>query len=146
MPTMNMIQALNDAHKVMMARDEDVVVFGEDVGYFGGVFRVTEGLQKQFGKTRVFDTPISEGGIVATAVGMAAYGLQAGRRDPVRRLHLPGLRPDRQRSRADALPPGGRVADADGHPHALRRRHLRRPDAQPVARIALHPCRRPEGR
>jgi 2-oxoisovalerate dehydrogenase E1 component beta subunit len=45
MPTMNMIQALNDAHKVLMRRDEDVVVFGEDAGYFGGVFRVTEGLQ-----------------------------------------------------------------------------------------------------
>ena len=51
-------------------------MFGEDVGFFGGVFRVTDGLQKEFGKTRVFDTPISEGGIVATAVGMAAYGLK----------------------------------------------------------------------
>ena len=51
-------------------------MFGEDIGYFGGVFRVTEGLQKEFGKTRVFDAPISEGGIVATAVGMAAYGLK----------------------------------------------------------------------
>ena len=76
MATLNMIQALNDAHKVMMERDENVVVFGEDVGYFGGVFRVTEGLQKRFGKTRVFDAPISEGGIVATAVGMAAYGIK----------------------------------------------------------------------
>src|SRR5829696_1171358 len=76
MPTMNMIQALNDAHKVMMRRDEDIVVFGEDIGYFGGVFRVTEGLQKEFGKTRTFDAPISEGGIVATAVGMAAYGIK----------------------------------------------------------------------
>jgi len=76
MPTMNMIQALNDAHKVAMRADEDIVVFGEDAGYFGGVFRVTEGLQKEFGKTRAFDAPISEGGIVATAVGMAAYGLK----------------------------------------------------------------------
>jgi len=76
MPTMNMIQALNDAHKVAMRRDQDVVVFGEDAGYFGGVFRVTEGLQKEFGKTRAFDAPISEGGIVAAAVGMAAYGLK----------------------------------------------------------------------
>ncbi len=73
---MNMIQAVNSAHKVMMARDEDVVVFGEDVGYFGGVFRATEGLQREFGTTRVFDSPISEGGIVAMAVGMAAYGLK----------------------------------------------------------------------
>ena len=76
MPTMNMIQALNDAHKVVMRSDEDVVVFGEDAGYFGGVFRVTEALQKEFGKTRVFDAPISEGGIIATAVGMAAYGIK----------------------------------------------------------------------
>ena len=48
-----MIQAINDAHRVMMARDPDIVVYGEDVGYFGGVFRATEGLQKEFGKTRV---------------------------------------------------------------------------------------------
>ena len=73
---MNMIQALNDAHKVMMRADPDVVVFGEDAGYFGGVFRVTEGLQREFGKTRAFDAPISEGGIIATAVGMAAYGIK----------------------------------------------------------------------
>ena len=72
----NMIEAINDAHRVMMARDPDIVVFGEDVGYFGGVFRATAGLQKEFGKQRCFDTPISEGGIVGTAVGMAAYGLK----------------------------------------------------------------------
>jgi 2-oxoisovalerate dehydrogenase E1 component beta subunit len=76
MSTMNMIQALNSAHRVMMERDENVVTFGEDAGYFGGVFRVTEGLQKQFGKTRAFDAPISENGIVGTAIGMAAYGLR----------------------------------------------------------------------
>src|SRR5687767_2953249 len=71
-----MIQAINDAHRVMMERDPSIVVFGEDIGYFGGVFRATEGLQKQFGKTRAFDAPISEGGIIGTAVGMAAYGLK----------------------------------------------------------------------
>ena len=76
MATMNMIQALNNAHRVAMQRDPDVVVYGEDVGYFGGVFRVTEGLQREFGKERSFDTPISEGGIVAVAAGMAAYGLK----------------------------------------------------------------------
>ncbi len=76
MSVMNMIQALNSAHHVMMERDPDTVVFGEDVGYFGGVFRVTEGLQKKFGSSRVFDAPIAEAGIVATAVGMAAYGLK----------------------------------------------------------------------
>ena len=76
MTTRNMIEAINDAHRVMMARDPDIVVYGEDVGYFGGVFRATAGLQKQFGQTRCFDAPISEGGIVGTAVGMAAYGLK----------------------------------------------------------------------
>jgi 2-oxoisovalerate dehydrogenase E1 component beta subunit len=73
---MNMIQALNSAHDVMLGRDGNVVAFGEDVGYFGGVFRVTEGLQKKYGKTRVFDSPIAENGIVATAIGMATYGLR----------------------------------------------------------------------
>ncbi|MGI8705208.1 MAG: alpha-ketoacid dehydrogenase subunit beta [Sphingomicrobium sp.] len=73
---MNMIQALNSGHRAAMERDPDIVVYGEDVGYFGGVFRVTEGLQREFGKQRCFDAPISEGGIVATAVGMAAYGLK----------------------------------------------------------------------
>ncbi len=72
----NMIEALNDAHHVMMERDHNVVVMGEDAGYFGGVFRVTGGLQKKFGKQRVFDTPISENGIMATAIGMATYGLR----------------------------------------------------------------------
>ena len=72
----NMIEAINDAHRVMMERDPDIIVYGEDVGYFGGVFRATAGLQKEFGKTRCFDAPISEGGIVGTAVGMAAYGLK----------------------------------------------------------------------
>ncbi|MGQ0559516.1 MAG: alpha-ketoacid dehydrogenase subunit beta [Sphingosinicella sp.] len=73
---MNMIEALNSAHDVMMERDGDVVVLGEDVGYFGGVFRVTAGLQKKFGKERVFDAPIAEGGIVGAAIGMALYGLR----------------------------------------------------------------------
>ena len=74
MPVMNMIQALNDAHKVAMRADEDIVVFGEDAGFFGGVFRVTEGLQKDFGEDRVIDTPLAEAGIVGTAIGMALRG------------------------------------------------------------------------
>ncbi len=76
MATMNMIQAINSALEVTMQRDANVVVFGEDVGYFGGVFRATAGLQKKFGKTRCFDTPISEGGILGTAIGMGVYGLR----------------------------------------------------------------------
>ncbi len=73
---MTMIQALNSALDVMMARDPDVLTFGEDVGYFGGVFRVTEGLQQRYGATRCFDAPISEAGLVAAAIGMGAYGLR----------------------------------------------------------------------
>ena len=56
-----------------LRRDPDIVVFGEDVGYFGGVFRVTDGLQKKFGEHRVFDTPISEAALVGLAVGAAIY-------------------------------------------------------------------------
>ncbi|GGA38824.1 alpha-ketoacid dehydrogenase subunit beta [Pelagibacterium lentulum] len=76
MPRMNMIQALNSALDIKLATDPDTLIFGEDVGYFGGVFRVTEGLQQKHGVTRCFDAPISEGGIVATAIGMGAYGLR----------------------------------------------------------------------
>ncbi len=72
----NMIEAINEALSIMMERDPDVIVMGEDVGYFGGVFRATAGLQEKFGKSRVFDTPISECGIIAAAVGMGAYGLR----------------------------------------------------------------------
>src|SRR5215468_6563559 len=76
MPRMTMIEAIRNAHDNAMERDQRVVVFGEDVGYFGGVFRCTAGLQKKYGKNRCFDTPISETGIIGTAIGMAAYGLK----------------------------------------------------------------------
>ena len=76
MATMTMVQAIRSALDVALARDGNVVIFGEDVGYFGGVFRCTEGLQAKYGSSRVFDTPIAEGGIVGIAVGMAAYGLR----------------------------------------------------------------------
>ncbi|WP_236080180.1 transporter substrate-binding domain-containing protein, partial [Pseudomonas aeruginosa] len=72
--SMTMIQALRSAMDIMLERDDDVVVFGQDVGYFGGVFRCTEGLQKKYGTSRVFDAPISESGIIGAAVGMGAYG------------------------------------------------------------------------
>jgi len=76
MPTMNVIQAVNDALRTEMRRDPSVVVLGEDVGRFGGVFRATQGLQQEFGPERVVDTPLEEGGIVGTALGMALYGLR----------------------------------------------------------------------
>jgi 2-oxoisovalerate dehydrogenase E1 component beta subunit len=76
MPQMNMIQALHSAMDVMLERDPNVVLMGEDVGYFGGVFRVTEGLQQKYGEHRVLDTPIAEGGILGTAIGMGVNGLR----------------------------------------------------------------------
>ena len=76
MAKMNMIQALNSALDVMMERDPDVISFGEDAGYFGGVFRVTANLQKKYGLDRSFDAPINEAAIVAMAIGMAAKGLK----------------------------------------------------------------------
>src|SRR5215475_3906171 len=75
MPQMNMVQAINDGLRLEMRRDARVVVMGEDVGKVGGVFRVTAGLYDEFGDDRVIDTPLSEGGIVGTAIGMALYGL-----------------------------------------------------------------------
>ncbi len=76
MARMSMVEAIRDAMDVAMGRDDGVVVFGEDVGYFGGVFRCTQGLQQKYGRTRCFDAPISESGIVGTAIGMAAFGLR----------------------------------------------------------------------
>src|SRR5258706_11626647 len=76
MASMTMIQALNSALDNAMERDPNVVTFGEDVGYFGGVFKVTEHLQQKYGSKRCFDAPISEGGIAGAAIGMAVYGLR----------------------------------------------------------------------
>jgi pyruvate dehydrogenase E1 component beta subunit len=76
MPEMNIIQAVNDALRTEMRRDPRVIVLGEDVGRFGGVFRATTGLYDEFGPERCVDTPLSESGIVGTAIGMALYGLR----------------------------------------------------------------------
>jgi 2-oxoisovalerate dehydrogenase E1 component beta subunit len=76
MPTYNIIQAVNDALRLEMRRDPRVVVMGEDVGKFGGVFRATAGLYEEFGEGRVIDTPLAEAGIIGAAIGMAMYGLR----------------------------------------------------------------------
>ncbi|MDA2931398.1 alpha-ketoacid dehydrogenase subunit beta [Acidobacteria bacterium AH-259-O06] len=76
MPTMNIIQAVNDALRTEMRRDDRVVILGEDVGKFGGVFRATQGLFEEFGPNRVLDTPLAEAGIIGSAIGMALYGLR----------------------------------------------------------------------
>jgi pyruvate dehydrogenase E1 component beta subunit len=76
MKVMNMVQAINHALDIKLSEDENIVIYGEDVGVEGGVFRVTEGLQKKYGEKRVFDSPLAESGIAGTAVGMAAAGLR----------------------------------------------------------------------
>jgi 2-oxoisovalerate dehydrogenase E1 component beta subunit len=76
MPQMTMVQAITDALRTALRDDPSVVVLGEDVGRNGGVFRVTEGLQAEFGASRVLDTPLAENGIVGGAIGMALYGLR----------------------------------------------------------------------
>ena len=76
MTSMNMVQAINAALTLEMERDPSVVLLGEDVGLDGGVFRVTDGLQKRFGPARVIDTPLAEGGIAGMAIGMAINGLR----------------------------------------------------------------------
>ena len=138
----NMIEAINDAHRVTMAADDTIVVFGEDVGYFGGVFRATAGLQQQFGKTRCFDAPISEGGIIGTAIGMAAYGLR-----PVVEIQFADyIYPGYDQIVSEVAKMRYRTAGEWTMPMVIRialwRRHFRRADAQPVARGAVHPRRR----
>lgn len=86
MPRWTMVEAINNALAIELERDRRVLVFGEDVGRNGGVFRVTDGLQDRFGEDRVFDTPLAESGIVGTAIGMAVYGLR-----PVAELQFAGF-------------------------------------------------------
>src|SRR5436305_6507674 len=73
---MTMIEALNNALSLELERDQRVVLYGQDIGLNGGVFRVTERLQQRFGEQRVFDTPLSESAIIGRTVGMAVYGLR----------------------------------------------------------------------
>ncbi len=76
MPVMNIIEAVRSALQTQMRLDPSVVVLGEDIGKFGGVFRATSGLYDEFGADRVIDTPLAEAGIIGTAIGMALYGLR----------------------------------------------------------------------
>lgn len=76
MKVMNLVQAINDALDMKLSEDKNVVVYGEDVGVEGGVFRVTEGLQAKHGAKRVFDSPLAESGIAGSALGMAIAGMK----------------------------------------------------------------------
>jgi len=75
-PTITLAQGLNEALRYCMQRDDRVVVMGEDVGKAGGVFRITDKLQQEFGEQRVIDTPLAESGIVGTGIGLAIYGFK----------------------------------------------------------------------
>ena len=76
MTQMNLVQAINSALRGALQEDENVLLIGEDIGSLGGVFRVTQGLREEFGADRVLDTPLSETGILGTAIGMALHGLR----------------------------------------------------------------------
>lgn len=86
MSVMTMVKAINNALDIKLNEDQNIVVYGEDVGVEGGVFRVTEGLQKKYGADRVFDSPLAESAIVGTALGMAVSGLR-----PVVELQFEGF-------------------------------------------------------
>ena len=139
MPATTFIEAIRETLADEMRRDESVIVLGEDVGKKGGVFLATDGLWAEFGDDRVIDTPLTESMIVGASIGAAVNGLRPVARDPVRRLHLPGLQPDRVRGGADALPVEQRLRRADDHPGAVRRRRPRRAVSLAVGRGVLHP-------
>lgn len=86
MAMLNNVQAINDALMYEMGKDESVMMIGEDVGHEGGVFRATTGLQEKYGKARVVDTPLSENGIVGTAIGLALNGMK-----PVAEIQFSGF-------------------------------------------------------
>ena len=139
MPPRTFIDAIRETLADEMRRDESVIVLGEDVGKKGGVFLATDGLWAEFGDDRVIDTPLTESMIVGASIGAAVNGLRPGRRDPVRRLHLPGVQPDRVRGGPDALPLEQRLRRADDDPRAVRRRRPRRALPLAVGRGVLHP-------
>jgi 2-oxoisovalerate dehydrogenase E1 component beta subunit len=106
------LQAISDGLRQEMRRDKRVFVLGEDVGVYGGAFKVTLGFQEEFGSWRVIDTPLSETAIMGGATGAAIMGLRPGRRDAVRRLRVVRVGPPRHRR--------GEAALARGHARAAR--------------------------
>ena len=103
---MRYVDAISDGLREAMRRDPSVVLIGQDIAEYGGVFKVTEGFVEEFGKARVRNTPIIESGALGAALGLALDGFRADGRDAVRRLHHLRLQPDRQQPGQDALPLG----------------------------------------
>ena len=137
------VDAISDALRVAMRRDERIVLLGQDIAEYGGVFKVTEGFVEEFGKARVRNTPIIESGAIGCALGPGARRLRADGGAAVRRLHHLRLQPDRQQPGEDALALGSaRAGRAAG---AGRRRHRRRPVPLAERRVLVHVGRRPQG-
>ena len=106
MATMTYLQAISDAMREEMRSDERVFLMGEDIGTFGGAFKVTDGFIDEFGPKRVMDTPLAESAIVGCAIGAAVEGLRPIAEMQFSRLRQLRLRPARQRRRQDLLPDG----------------------------------------
>jgi hypothetical protein len=140
------IQAINEAMREEMRRDERVYAIGEDIGHYGGLFRVTRNMMEEFGERRVIDTPISEQGFMGMAVGAAMVGMRPDRRADVHGL-LSGLRrPDFQPGGAHELHDRRACARADGDPRPARRRQTLRLAAQQLRREHFCPVPRHQGR
>ena len=133
-----MAQALNRALRDAMTADPTVHVMGEDVGALGGVFRVTDGLAKEFGEDRGHRHPARRGGHPRHGRRHGHVRAQAGRGDAVRRVRLPGVRAAHQPRRPHAQPHARSDAAADHHPRPVRRRHRRRRAPQRLLRGVLH--------
>ena len=151
---LTMQQAIRQTLEDEMAHDPTILVFGEDVGAFGGVHRVTDGLQTRFGEARVFDTSLNEEGIIGRAVGMAVERPAPGAGNPVPQVRRPGARADHRRGQpalAHAWPL--RRSHCAAHPRRLPTdgwrplaRGLRRGGLRPPAgladRLPVHCARR----
>src|SRR3954464_12306223 len=150
MPTMTYLQAISDAMREEMRADERVFLMGEDIGVFGGAFKVTDGFIDEFGPQRVMDTPLAESAIIGWGLGAAPGDRRPlrrpapDRRDAVLRLRLLRLRPARQRRGEDVLPPGP-LGEHHRSP-ALGRRLLGWPVPLPEPRGLVHARARPQGR
>ena len=144
--TLTLGKALNTGLRRALENDPKVVIMGEDVGKLGGVFRITDGLQKDFGDERVIDTPLAESGIIGTAVGLAIRGYR-----PVCEIQFDGFvypAYDQIVSQVAKMHyrSQGKVTHADRDPDPVRRRHRRGRAPLRVAGGVLRAHRRPEGR
>ena len=140
--TITLAKALNTAMADAMHADPSVLVFGEDVGMLGGVFRITDGLTKTFGDEPLLRHPAGRVRHRRHGRGHGHERHAPGHRDAVRRLRLPGLRTDRQPRRQDAQPHQGRREAAHGHPGPVRRRHRGSGAPLRLLRGLLRPHRR----